>query len=278
LKKGVDKPGMSVKRTERTNQMDSKGTVLLIDNDINCVIGRCAVLTLSGYTPHAATSIAEARQMVWDTEPDVIAMEAVFPDGDGFAFCEEIREHTAAYILFLTSKTGIENLKQCHKSGGDLFLTKPLDMPEFVERIKIAMRVKAKAAPKPKHRVVRRGPLFFGGRDERVFIGSAELMLPDDEVYSLWRLVHSMDAYKTFDEIYSAVWDMEYRPAEWDSYEEYAGFLTSRESAQEQLTHLMETVNAAGNGEVWIERDTDRGYLFRMRHSQDTGVCGDDET
>jgi len=58
---------------------------------------------------------------------------------------------------------------------------------------------------------------------------------------------------------------MEYRSSEWDSYEEYARGLTSRESALQQLTHLMETVNTAGKGEVWIESDTDRGYLFRMR-------------
>jgi DNA-binding response OmpR family regulator len=250
--------------------MNSKGTVLIIDNDNNCSISRRGVLTRNGYTVHTATAIAEARQMIWDIEPDVIVMETVLPDGDGFAFCEEIRGQTNAYIMFLTSKTGIENLNQCTKSGGNIFLTKPYHMPEFVERIKIAMRRKAitrkeVTIPKPTPEIMRRGPLSFDSSGERVFMGSMELTLPEDEVYTLWRLVQSMDAHKTFDEIYSSVWDMKYYPSEWDSYEEYARGLTSRESALQQLTHLMETVNTAGKGEVWIENDTDRGYLFRMR-------------
>ena len=255
--------------------MVSKGTVLLIDNNENQNISNRGALERSRYTVYTATAYAQARTMIRDENPDVIVMEAELPDGDGFAFCQEIRNQTAAYIIFLTAITDFDYQSMGFDVGGDMYMTKPFHMPEFVVRVDTAMRRKQKFPLTSSDEIIRRGPLSFDSNGERVFIGSMELILPEDEVYTLWRLVQSMDAYKTFDEIYSTVWDMEYHPLEWDSYEEYARGLTSRESALQQVTHLMETVNAAGKGEVWIEGDTDRGYLFRVRHSRDTGAYGD---
>jgi len=118
--------------------MISNGTVLLIDNDDNQNISNRGVLERKRYTVHTATDIACARSMIWETEPDVIVMEAVLPDGDGFAFCQEIRGQTTAYIFFLTSKA--DSAKIGFRSGGDMYITKPFHMPEFVARVEIAMR------------------------------------------------------------------------------------------------------------------------------------------
>jgi len=117
-----------------------KGTVLLIDNDTSQNISNYGVLTRQRYTVYTATAFAEARRMIRETKPDVIVMEAELPDGDGFAFCQEIRGQTAAYILFLTSKTSNEDSIKGLRVGGDMYITKPFHMPEFVLRVDAAIR------------------------------------------------------------------------------------------------------------------------------------------
>jgi len=120
--------------------MVSKGTVLLIDNNENQNISNRGALTRSRYTVHIATAYHEARNMIKDINPDVIVMEAVLPNEDGFRFCQEIVQKTTAYVLFLTSKTDNEDRLKGHRCGGDVYLTKPYHMPELVARVEAAVR------------------------------------------------------------------------------------------------------------------------------------------
>ena len=120
--------------------MAANGIILLIDNDINQNISNRGALERKRYMVYTATAYAQARQLIAETKPDVIVMEAVLPDGDGFAFCQEIRGQTKAYILFLTSKTGIEHYKKGLNSGGDMYLEKPMHMPELMARVDTAIR------------------------------------------------------------------------------------------------------------------------------------------
>ena len=124
--------------------MVSKGTVLLIDNNENQNISNRGALTRSRYTVHIATSYTEARSMIEDIYPDVIVMEAVLPDGDGFQFCQEIIQKTTSYVIFLTSKTDNEDCLKGLRSGGDVYLTKPYHMPELVARVEAATRSRSR--------------------------------------------------------------------------------------------------------------------------------------
>jgi len=117
-----------------------KGTVLLIDNDNNQNISNHGVLTRQRYNVYTATAYAEARRIIEESQPDVIVMEAILPDGDGFAFCQEIRGQTSAFVFFLTSKADRGDSIRGIRCGGDVYLTKPYHMPELVERVNAAMR------------------------------------------------------------------------------------------------------------------------------------------
>ena len=100
--------------------MATSGTVLLIDNDSDQNISNRGVLERERYTVHTATAYAQARALIQEANPDIIVMEAELPDGDGFAFCQEIRSQTTAFILFLTSKTGSNYSSMGFKVGGDM--------------------------------------------------------------------------------------------------------------------------------------------------------------
>ena len=117
-----------------------KGTILIIDDDLNQNISVSRALERQQFRVYSATTYNEGRRIIREAEPDIIVMEAVLSDGDGFAFCQEIREQTTAYILFLTSRVGNVDSAQGFRSGGDMYLEKPLYMPELMVRVDTAMR------------------------------------------------------------------------------------------------------------------------------------------
>ena len=119
--------------------MASNGTILLIDSDSSQNISNRGALERRRYTVYTATAIAEARRILGRLKPDMIVMEAALPDGDGFAFCREIRGQTSAYILFLTCKGDSEDTKLGFSAGGDMVMTKPFLMPELMARVEAAM-------------------------------------------------------------------------------------------------------------------------------------------
>ena len=47
---------------------------------------------------HTALTLAKARECLAEAEPDVILLDIMLPDGNGFDFCEELQDKTSAYI------------------------------------------------------------------------------------------------------------------------------------------------------------------------------------
>ena len=125
--------------------MASSGTILLIDSDINQTLSICRALERQMYTVYTAADYHEARRTIHEAKPDIIVMETVLPDGDGFTFCKEIQGQTSAYIFFLTHKADCEDAKLGFNSGGDMYLTKPFHMPELMARVEAAMWRRRKA-------------------------------------------------------------------------------------------------------------------------------------
>jgi len=119
--------------------MENNGTVLFVDGDTQLnFTNRCAFEIFS-YTVHTATTLGEAHRFIADTPPDIIIMEVELPDGDGFVFCEEIKNKIPSLIFFLTARTGKDNLLRGLKLGSD-YITKPHYQPELMARVESAMR------------------------------------------------------------------------------------------------------------------------------------------
>lgn len=91
---------------------------------------------------HVVTVCSSARQVSKDTLPyyDLIILDIMMPDMDGFSFCREIRERTDCPILFLTAKTMEEDITFGLGLGADDYLTKPFRIGELRARIHAHLR------------------------------------------------------------------------------------------------------------------------------------------
>ena len=90
---------------------------------------------------HAVESFKAAR-------PDVCVLDVMLPHKDGFTIADEIRELDAQVpIIFLTAKSGVADVVNGFKIGGNDYIRKPFSMEELIVRIENVLRSTPTAAP-----------------------------------------------------------------------------------------------------------------------------------
>ncbi|MCL2216360.1 MAG: response regulator [Defluviitaleaceae bacterium] len=120
--------------------MENKGTILLVDNDFYLNNMNQNEFYRRGYAVLTATSYSEARAILNATEPDIIIMEVILPDGNGFNFCNEISGNTEASIVFLTVKSDKKDMIRGIKLGCDEYIQKPFCKDVMIARVEAIMR------------------------------------------------------------------------------------------------------------------------------------------
>jgi len=179
-----------------------KGTVLLIDNDTKLNDTNSHILESCGYEVYSALTLAKARWCLSWLEPDIILLEAVLPDGNGFEFCKEIRNSTMAHIMFLTIKTTREDMLHGMSVGADAYINKPFYHEEMLIKIEAAMR---------RHRsdqnlIIKKGSLTLDITTIQAFNAGDPLQLTPTEFSLLLILAKNEGRTLSSDFIYETVW------------------------------------------------------------------------
>ena len=120
------------------------GKILVVDDIPENVRLMEAVLVPRGYEVVAATNGEEALSLVGREEPDLILLDVVMPEMDGYAVCRSLRanEDTAVLpVIMVTSSIGPEKTKAI-EAGADDFIPKPFNHDELLTRVKSLLRIK----------------------------------------------------------------------------------------------------------------------------------------
>ncbi len=119
-----------------------KSTVLIVEDNADILELNKRKLTRSGLNVLTSTNLAQARVCLDKYNVDLIILDVMLPDGNGFDFCKEVKQKNDIFILFLTGKTQTEDKLIGLNGGGDYYLTKPYDFDEFVAVVKSLLRRK----------------------------------------------------------------------------------------------------------------------------------------
>jgi len=119
---------------------------ILIVDDISKniqVLGN--ILRQDGYSLSFATSGSQALDMVFADDYDLILLDVMMPEMDGFEVCRKIRElpdGQAIPIIFLTAKTDEEDIVKGFQAGGTDYVTKPFNSEELLARVHAHLELK----------------------------------------------------------------------------------------------------------------------------------------
>ena len=100
--------------------------ILVVDDDVALNNSIREILSVSGFTKiYSAYSISEGIESFVNTSIDLIILDVMLPDGEGYLLAKYVRKQSDIPILFLTAKNEPEDEIQGLQSGGDDFITKP---------------------------------------------------------------------------------------------------------------------------------------------------------
>jgi DNA-binding response OmpR family regulator len=116
---------------------DRRLNILFVEDELNLAeIVRESLESRSFQVTHLATASA-ALEAYYNQKPDILILDVMLPDADGFALARQIRATDMdTPIIFLTSRSLPQDVVTGFESGGNDYLKKPFSMEELVVRIK----------------------------------------------------------------------------------------------------------------------------------------------
>lgn len=112
--------------------------VLVVDDDpdMATLLGRMA--TMAGYESTVVKTGNAALDIARETPPDVIVLDVMMAEADGWTIYDQLRAITAAPVVFVTAWSTKENANRA-RDLGEGFITKPLSPNEFAAQLQIAL-------------------------------------------------------------------------------------------------------------------------------------------
>jgi DNA-binding response OmpR family regulator len=192
--------------------MNKQVKVLVIEDDPNI----CELITLyaekSWYIVNVANDGMKGLEMFYDNTPDLVILDIMIPEMDGWKVCKEIRRFDKTPVIMLTGKGENSDKLKGFDLGTDDYLVKPFDPNELMARIKAVLR---RANPMLDANEIIELPLLkINLKQYKVTCDKNEIVLPPKEMKLLYFLaLHSNQVFtrqQLLDQIWG--WDFEGDP------------------------------------------------------------------
>lgn len=225
----------------------SKGTILLVEDNLEILKANAFMLEWEGYTVRCAENVEQARAHIKGGMPDLLVLDIMLPDGSGLAFCEEVRRRREdVSILFLTALGKSSDIIMGLRTGGDDYLAKPYEYDVLLARIEALLRRSL-----AKRQVMERGPLRLELPAMRAYVNGRDALLTQKEFLILLTLVRREDESISPEELYRIAWGGD-----------AAG---DTRAVRPQVSRLRGKLELHGGLPFTIATEYGRGYVFRMK-------------
>ncbi len=128
--------------TEKPDQ-EKQAHILVVDDDEIIRIAASESLNEAGFQVTEAESGEEALQILKNTQPDIILLDVMMPEMDGFATARAVRQMAGCEmtpILIMTALDDLDSINQAYDAGATDFVTKPINWVILVQRVRYMTR------------------------------------------------------------------------------------------------------------------------------------------
>jgi two-component system KDP operon response regulator KdpE len=114
--------------------------VLLVEDDLNIVDLIRSNLAVRGFDTIVSTDGLRALQLLETERPDIILLDLMLPEIDGFELCRQVRERSTVGVIVVSARGGDRDKVAALNLGADDYMTKPFSIEELLARITATLR------------------------------------------------------------------------------------------------------------------------------------------
>lgn len=189
--------------------MNKKKKVLIVDDDTNI----CELLRLyidkDGFDVAIANTGTQALKLFEQEKPDLIMLDIMLPELDGWQVCREIRKTSQVPIIMLTAKGEVFDKILGLELGADDYVVKPFEAKEIVARIHAVLR-RTSANEAPNVKEVTWDKLSINLTNYELKVDGVQVDTPPKEMELLYHLASNPNRVFTRDALLDEVWGFDY--------------------------------------------------------------------
>lgn len=186
-----------------------------------------------------------AYERIMQENYDLILLDVMLPDMDGFTICRKVRELSQVPIIILTAKDDIDDKVQGLDIGADDYITKPFATPELLARMRVVLRRQEsqRETREDKEEILSVKNLTMYPARHEVKVEATPVELTKKEYDLLEYLLRNKRTVLTRDQILSNVWDYDYM-GDTNVVDVYIRYLRQKldDRFQEKYIHTMRGV------------------------------------
>lgn len=183
----------------------SAGKILVVDDDQNI----CELLRLyiekEGFEVRIANDGRRALEIFEEQNPDLIMLDIMLPELDGWQVCREIRKKSQCPIIMLTAKGEVFDKVLGLELGADDYVVKPFETKEVVARIKAVLRRYGSNAEE-QIKEVRYDKLSINLTNYELKVDGVAIDTPPKEMELIYHLASNPNRVFTRDQLLDEVW------------------------------------------------------------------------
>lgn len=229
--------------------------ILVIDDDEEIAQLVCLWIERKGYEAIVAKNGLEGLRELHRERPDLVILDVMMPEMDGWDVCQRIREISDVPIIFLTAKAETADKIMGLNLGADDYMTKPFEFSELVARVEAALR-RAGGAADWTPALFEDDGLVVDFQNHQVFRDGQNVKLSPTEFKVLACLLRNAGRVATQDQLLSDVWGSEYSGA--------LGYVKL------YVRYLRQKLERDPSRPKWIR--TERGVGYKFVRSSSSGI------
>jgi DNA-binding response OmpR family regulator len=218
--------------------------ILVIDDEETTVQLIAILLERRGYEVIKAFRAEDGLRKAYRHQPDLVLLDIMMPDMDGWEVCRRLREMSDVPIVFLTARGEVRDVVRGLEMGADDYVVKPYENDELVARVRAHLR----RSPRPNISE----ELVFNGGDFRVNFMNREVWVRNEikhltpkEFNLLGVLVRNAGRVVTRTELVTEAWGEEYGDAI-DSLKLYVHYLRQKLEVDPDRPEYIMTLRGVG--------------------------------
>ena len=188
--------------------------ILLVEDDFALAMGTEYTLKTENYEVVKASNLAEAKALL-QPDIDLVLLDVMLPDGNGYDFCRYIREHdNYVPVIFLPAVSDEVNLVQGLELGADDYIAKPYRVKELLTRIAVILRRQKYNSDTKEKKEETEADIIFGhtrldNRLYKIYQKERNVDCTPSEFRLLKELVTHADQVLTRKQLIERLWDVD---------------------------------------------------------------------